>query len=215
MGKSTVQVSADASLTSSLSAEERVVASDLLAVLDSVNVVKDIKAFSLKKSFFEIGGDSLNATTVAVRLKKKGYNISIDDFIECGSLEETIKVLCRQQNNQTAKKKSQYRVRSMEKDDLDKAIKILGYGFYTKSEIVTPLENKNYQDWEDATRSITEAAFPHGLCTVSVDGTNTIVGANVNFDLEHEEAIPYHVIFTGWMGYLGEVVDAFEAPIRN
>ena len=58
------------------STEEQKIIEDLLQVLDSIISIPSDKKFNLDNSFFEVGGNSLNAITTAISLTDKGYKIS-------------------------------------------------------------------------------------------------------------------------------------------
>lgn len=48
---------------------------------------------SIDANFFEMGGDSIKAIRTAMRLKESGYNISVQDIMQYGTVREISKVL--------------------------------------------------------------------------------------------------------------------------
>lgn len=48
---------------------------------------------ALKKNFFELGGNSLNAILTVAELKRKGFPISVNSFIEATNLEDIITIM--------------------------------------------------------------------------------------------------------------------------
>lgn len=168
-------------------------------------------------NFYELGGNSLNSIYTISELRKKGFYISITDFIGASTLGEII------DNIKTSSDANDGEMTSYIKSDLelncfplaldhkDDTIDIITKSFYEKADIEQFIKHDILRtDYADILEAIWEVLVAKDLSFIIKDASGRSVGVALNFDARDEPEVQVHskliVVF--------EFLEFIEGPIR-
>lgn len=170
-------------------------------------------------NFYELGGNSLNSIYTIAELRKKGYFISITDFITAatlGDIIDTIKTSSESDDEgETTKLHLQCDMKleciPLALDHKDDTIDIITTSFYEKADIEQFIKNDILRtDYADILEAIWEVLVTKDLSFLIKDSTGKSVGVALNFDARDEPEVQVHskliVVF--------EFLEFLEGPIR-
>lgn len=172
-------------------------------------------------NFYELGGNSLNSIYTISELRKKGFFISITDFITAKSLGEIVKKIKASSDSDDESESSSSNLHIQcdmklscvplalehKKDTID----IITTSFYEKADIEQFIKNDILRtDYADILEAIWEVLVAKDLSFIIQDSNGKSVGVALNFDARDEPEVQVHskliVIF--------EFLEFLEGPIR-
>lgn len=172
-------------------------------------------------NFYELGGNSLNSIYTIAELRKKGFFISITDFITAGTLGdiiETIKASSASDDegesascNLSVHCDMELTCFPLALDHKDDTIEIITTSFYEKADIEQFIKNDILRtDYADILEAIWEVLVAKDLSFIIKDANGQSVGVALNFDARDEPEVQVHskliVVF--------EFLEFLEGPIR-
>lgn len=172
-------------------------------------------------NFYELGGNSLNSIYTIAELRKKGFFISITDFITAstlGDIIETIKASSESDDEGESSSCNLHIQCDMELACLplalhhkDDTIDIITKSFYEKADIEQYIKHDILRtDYADILESIWEVLVAKDLSFIIQDANGRSVGVALNFDAHDEPEVQVHskliVVF--------EFLEFLEGPIR-
>lgn len=185
------------------------------------SIGRSIRAKLTKASnFYELGGNSLNSIYTIAELRKKGFFISITDFITASTLGDIIEMI-KTTNEGSSEASSvcdlhiqcdmQLTCLPLALDHKDDTIDIITTSFYEKADIEQFIKNDILRtDYADILESIWEVLVAKDLSFIIKDANGRSVGVSLNFDARDEPEVQVHskliVVF--------EFLEFIEGPIR-
>lgn len=172
-------------------------------------------------NFYELGGNSLNSIYTIAELRKKGYFVSITDFISAstlGDIVESIKVSSDSDDEGDTSSGElqlqcdlQLTCLPLALDHKADAIDIITTSFYEKADIEQFIKNDiRRTDYADILEAIWEVLVAKDLSFIIKDSNGRSVGVALNFDARDEPEVQVHskliVVF--------EFLEFLEGPIR-
>lgn len=172
-------------------------------------------------NFYELGGNSLNSIYTISELRKKGFFITITDFITAKSLGEIIeKIKASSDSDDESESFSsnlhlqcdmKLSCEPLALDHKDDTIDIITTSFYEKADIEQFIKNDILRtDYADILEAIWEVLVAKDLSFIIKNSNGKSVGVALNFDARDEPEVQVHskliVIF--------EFLEFLEGPIR-
>lgn len=169
-------------------------------------------------NFYELGGNSLNSIFTIAELRKKGFFISITDFISAATLGDVIKSIRTAEDSADENDAPAVGLNDMELiclplalDHKDDTIDIITTSFYEKADIEQFIKDDILRtDYADILEAIWEVLVEKDLSFLIKDKSGRSVGVALNFDARDEPEIEVHskliVVF--------EFLEFLEGPIR-
>lgn len=171
-------------------------------------------------NFYELGGNSLNSIYTIAELRKKGFFISITDFISASTLGEIVETIKTSNDSDNEGEDHQMQVQCdlelqcfpLDLHHKDDTIDIITKSFYEKADIEQFIKNDILRtDYADILEAIWEVLVAKDLSFVIKDSTGRSVGVSLNFDARDEPEVQIHskliVVF--------EFLEFLEGPIRD
>lgn len=167
-------------------------------------------------NFYELGGNSLNSIYTIAELRKKGFFISITDFISASTLGDIIETI-KMSNDSDDKGETRVQC-DMEFSCLplalhhkDDTIEIITTSFFEKADIEQFIKNDILRtDYADILEAIWDVLVAKDLSFIIKDAKGKSVGVALNFDARDEPEVQVHskliVVF--------EFLEFLEGPIR-
>ncbi|ODM89984.1 Mycosubtilin synthase subunit C [Orchesella cincta] len=172
-----------------ISEEELPIAKSLFNIISAVTLTSfHTIAENLDDSFFNIGGSSLNAVVVIVKLRDIGYFISIPDFTSAQTIREILSRISPKEiepgtENQENK---EYSVSPLTEKDKNDAVHIISYSFARKGDLEAYV-NVPYKDFAYMIKSIWQSIVEKQLSFIVRSAINgEPVGVGLNFDIFDE-----------------------------
>lgn len=166
------------------------------------------------ENFYELGGDSLNSIATIAELRKKGFFISITDFIKASSLGEII------ENLSDDEKDSRDSINHCEMKltclplalDHNEAIDLVATSFCGKGDLEQYVKDDNlYADYVDVLEQTWSFYIARSLSFVVKDVNGRIVGASLNYDAYDEPKVDIPVYSKLFI--IEEITKSLENPI--
>ena len=165
-------------------------------------------------NFYELGGNSLNSIYTIAELRKKGFFISITDFITAeslGDIIESIKTSSDSVGETSVHCDMQLTCVPLALDHKDDTIEIITTSFFEKADIEQYIKNDILRtDYADILEAIWEVLVAKDLSFLIKDANGRSVGVALNFDARDEPEVQVHskliVVF--------EFLEFLEGPIR-
>lgn len=172
-------------------------------------------------NFYELGGNSLNSIYTISELRKKGFFITITDFIMAKSLGEIVEKIKASSDSDDERESSSSNLLiqcdmklscvPLAFEHKDDAIDIITTSFYEKADIEQFIKNDILRtDYADILETIWEVLVAKDLSFIIKDSNGKSVGVALNFDARDEPEVQVHskliVIF--------EFLEFLEGPIR-
>ena len=165
-------------------------------VLSTVSMELGVPKSSLRleDSFFEIGGNSVNAISTMVKLRKQGLDIDVSDFLNAASLQAVTDVIRTKVPllPYSPTTRSRYSIVPLNNcPDKERSVTLLSESFCAKEAMVTALKVP-VQIFSDYLMSIWPAIVQDNLSIVVRDNdSNKMVAAGfiINFDSEPDQVI--------------------------
>jgi hypothetical protein len=168
-------------------------------------------------NFYMLGGNSLNSIYTIAELRKKGFKISITDFISASTLGEIIDHIKTKDDDDSASNETHVKcdleltclpLASEHKDD---AIEIITTSFFEKADLEQYIKNDILRtDYADILQDIWQVLVEKDLSFVIKDNNGRSVGVALNFDAHDEPEVQVNskliVVF--------EFLEFLEGPIR-
>jgi hypothetical protein len=168
-------------------------------------------------NFYMLGGNSLNSIYTIAELRKKGFNISITDFISASTLGEIIDHIKSKDDDDSTTNETHVKcdleltclpLASEHKDD---AIEIITTSFFEKADLEQYIKDDILRtDYADILQDIWEVLVEKDLSFVIKDNHGRSVGVALNFDAHDEPEVQVNskliVVF--------EFLEFLEGPIR-
>lgn len=174
---------------------------------------------SRSANFYELGGNSLNSIYTISELRKKGFFISITDFITASTLGDIIECIRTSNEAEDDGEKGLSSLQSdmhltcypLALDHKDDTIDIITTSFYEKADIEQFIKNDILRtDYADILEAIWEVLVSKDLSFIIKDANGKSVGVALNFDARDEPEVQVNsklvVIF--------EFLEFLEGPIR-
>lgn len=170
-------------------------------------------------NFYELGGNSLNSIYTIAELRKKGFFVSITDFITASTLGEIIDKIKASSDSDDEGESSTLHIQCDMKldciplalDHKDDTIDIITKSFFEKADIEQFIKNDILRtDYADILEAIWEVLVAKDLSFIIKDSEGKSVGVALNFDARDEPEVQVHskliVVF--------EFLEFLEGPIR-
>lgn len=177
-------------------------------------------ALTKSSNFYELGGNSLNSIYTIAELRKKGFFISITDFITANTLGDIIECI---QSPGDGKESTRCNLHDNIQNDMqlsclplamehkDDAIEIITTSFYEKADIEQFIKNDILRtDYADILEAIWEILVTKDLSFIIKNANGQSVGVALNFDARDEPEVQVNsklvIVF--------EFLEFLEGPIR-
>lgn len=166
-------------------------------------------------NFYELGGNSLNSIFTIAELRKKGFFISITDFITASTLGEIIDMVKTYDEgdscNLHVKCDLELTCLPLALHHREDTIEIITTSFFEKADIEQFIKNDIVRtDYADILEAIWEVLVEKDLSFIIKDACGRSVGVALNFDARDEPEVQVHskliVVF--------EFLEFVEGPIR-
>lgn len=168
-------------------------------------------------NFYMLGGNSLNSIYTISELRKKGFNISITDFIGATTLGEIIDKIRTKGENESPVNETQVKCDldltccSLASEHKDDAIEIITTSFFEKADLEQYIKDEILRtDYADILQDIWQVLVEKDLSFVIKDNNGRSVGVALNFDAHDEPEVQVNskliVVF--------EFLEFLEGPIR-
>lgn len=180
---------------------------------------RSIRAKLTKSSnFYELGGNSLNSIYTIAELRKKGFYISITDFISASTLGDILETIKTSNGSDEEGEIEKYVKCDMDLSCLPLAlhhkedtIDIITKSFFEKADIEQFIKDDiKRTDYADIIEAIWEILVAKDLSFIIKDANGRSVGVALNFDARDEPEVQVHskliVVF--------EFLEFIEGPIR-
>lgn len=175
---------------------------------------------TIDSNFYDLGGNSLNSIYTVSQLRKKGYCISITDFITSKTLREILNFISKRSvltdssyNKDDLKINSNLSLTSMPLKNEHKSdtIEIITTSFYEKADIEQFIKNEiKRSDYSDILEDIWNDLLEKELSFAVFDQNGRMVGVSLNFDAHDEPP----VTVKSKLIYVFEFLEYLEGPIR-
>ncbi|CRK94770.1 CLUMA_CG008264, isoform A [Clunio marinus] len=175
---------------------------------------------SINANFYELGGNSLNSIYTIAELRKKGFFISITDFITAPTLGIIVECLKTSSDGECNLSSSNLHVQCdlqltclpLANEHKEDTIEIITASFYEKADIEQFIKNDILRtDYADILEAIWDVLVAKELSFMIKDSNGRSVGVALNFDARDEPEVEVHskliVIF--------EFLEFVEGPIRD
>lgn len=202
--------------------EKNMVKAKMLFETVGNSIGRSIRSKLVKSAnFYELGGNSLNSIYTIAELRKKGFFISITDFISASTLGEIIESIKTASEAAVGGEMPSCNMRvqcdlelicsPLALDHKDDTIDIITKSFYEKADIEQYIKNDILRtDYADILETIWEVLVAKDLSFIIKDSTGRSVGVALNFDARDEPEVQVHskliVVF--------EFLEFLEGPIR-
>lgn len=171
-------------------------------------------------NFYSLGGNSLNSIYTIAELRKKGFIVSITDFIAAPTLGDVIEKIKAQHEDvrdgdeveeMTVHSDLQLACEPLAMEHRDDAIDIITTSFFEKADLEQYIKNDILRtDYADILQDIWEVLVEKDLSFIIKDKNGRSVGVALNFDAHDEPAVQVNskliVVF--------EFLEFLEGPIR-
>lgn len=201
--------------------EQKIVKAKVLFETVGSSIGRSIRSKLTKSAnFYELGGNSLNSIYTIAELRKKGFFISITDFIAAATLGDIIDAI--RTSSQAGEEKGsacnlhvkcdmELNCVPLELNHKDDTIDIITKSFYEKADIEQFIKHDILRtDYADILEAIWEVLVEKDLSFIIKDANGRSVGVALNFDARDEPEVQVHskliVVF--------EFLEFLEGPIR-
>jgi hypothetical protein len=189
------------------------VAKELFEVIASVTGKFEL---SFNSNFYEIGGNSLNSIHTIMKLKEKGFFISISNFIGAENLGEIIeKISCcadeSLKQDLSVENNLKFTCHSASAEYKEIAVKMLGEGFFQKGGLVLFIKGSiSVADYIERKEKVWDKCLRSDLSFVVKDSAGEIVGVSMNYDEHFAEEI----FVTSNLKFIVKMCDFLEATVK-
>ncbi|CAH1788896.1 unnamed protein product [Owenia fusiformis] len=167
------------------------------------------------QNFFKIGGNSINAISTVVKLKKQGFNVAIDDFLRARDMEQILNLIDSSQNcgmNPSSRKKypSKYKVEYLTMaPDREELIPLFTEAFVKKNPL-DQLVGTTEREWRRLIASFWRELLADDLSLIVRDTeTGRIVAGTIVLDIRTEIDPDFA------MAAVGAINDDAEDPVKQ
>lgn len=188
------------SLVADVPKEKRDMAKQVFAIVDEALGSELRNAITAKKNFFELGGNSINSVYTVMELRKKGFNISLSDFLRAdnlGDVLEKIKVTNDPEgDDSTLQPGMRLYSEPFNHEQKDETMRLIAISFLNKGDLDMWLPGRTVDDYLHIYKPFWDDAINNGLSFTVKNEKGEMVGAVINFDLalEPEFEVPKALI---------------------
>ncbi|ELT95442.1 hypothetical protein CAPTEDRAFT_130280 [Capitella teleta] len=181
----------------------------------ALNLNLPTQAVYSKKSFFELGGNSVNMVSSIVQLQQHNLHIAIEDFSRANTIQEIINGISESNKVSIPKEiteTSKYKIKQLnETPDNEKIIRIFTESFIHK-EPLDVLLGVTSEEFEIFAESLYNAAIKDSLSMVVTDSANgEVVAGDFLFNYHSEIAVRHHQS----MAPILQLMRDIEDPVRK
>jgi hypothetical protein len=188
-------------------------AKELFEVIASVTGKFEL---SIDSNFYEVGGDSLNSIHTIMKLRERGYFISISNFISAANLGEIIEKIsfCADESlkqDSSIENNLKLTCHSVSEEHKGIVIKILSEGFYQKGDLASFIKDSiSIEDYFEYMEFVWNLCTRSDLSLIVKDSAGEIVGVSMNYDEHFAEDI----LVTSNLKFNNELCDFVEASAK-
>ncbi|XP_065560060.1 beta-alanyl-bioamine nonribosomal peptide synthetase ebony-like [Artemia franciscana] len=188
----------------------------LQTIATCLNLVENRTNLTLDHNFFDIGGNSLNAVAVVMKLKDQGFNIKIGDFLRSKSLKQLLEIMDPSKPIRHVKSfelglgPHLYSPETINGSHREFVVDLLAKSFSTKGDL-EKLLNVSYHEFYDMADRLFPDISKSKTCFVMKNLSGDIVAAAINFDAYNEPSLTSK----SQLRYILELLDTVEEEIRD